>query len=88
VRSGNRSQYRVERVCFETDRHWVVGDVTLPPEGYHGRFSDNVNRSDIPFVPLVNVEISPLAGGEAEKRDFVILAKAHVRIAFPVEPAD
>ncbi len=72
-------------MCFETDRHLVVGDVTLPPEGYHSRLSDNINRPDVPFIPLVNVEISPLAGGEAEKRDFVVLAKAHVRMAFPVE---
>ena len=35
---------RKERVRFETDRHLVVGDVTLPPEGYQSRFSDAVNR--------------------------------------------
>jgi len=74
-----------ERVVFETDRHVVVGDVTLPPEGYQSRFSDVVNRGEIAFVPLVDVEISPLGGGVAERRDFLLLAKAHVRLAYPLE---
>ncbi len=78
-------QHRTERVHFETDRHQIVGDVTLPPEGYHSRFSDNLNRADINFIPLVNVEISSLMGGDMERRDFIVVSKAHVRIAFPVE---
>jgi hypothetical protein len=79
------AQHRIERVGFETDRHWIVGDVTLPPEGYHSRFSDNLNRVDINFIPLVNVEISSLTGGDVERRDFIVVSKAHVRIAFPIE---
>ena len=54
---------RRERVVFETDRHMVVGDVTLPPEGYQSRFSDAVNRADVAFIPLLDVEISPLGVG-------------------------
>lgn len=79
--SGNR---RRERVFFETDRHAVVGDVTLPSEGYQARFSDAVNRGEVAFLPLVDVEISPLDGGDAEHRDFILLAKAHIRLAYPV----
>jgi len=82
---GMHAQHRTERVHFETDRHRIVGDVTLPSEGYHSRFSDNLNRVDITFVPLVNVEISSLMGGDVERRDFIVISKAHVRIAFPVE---
>jgi hypothetical protein len=81
------SPRRRERVVFETDRHLVVGDVTLPPEGYQSRFSDAVNRADVAFVPLLDVEISPLGGGEAERRDFILLAKEHVRIAYPLADA-
>lgn len=81
------ASHRRERIVFETDRHVVVGDVTLPPEGYQGRFSDAINRDDVAFVPLVDVEITPLGGGVAEKRPFVVLAKAHVRFAYPVEGA-
>jgi Family of unknown function (DUF6812) len=77
---------RRERVVFETDRHMVVGDVTLPPEGYQSRFSDAVNRADVAFIPLLDVEISPLeGGGTAEHRDFVVLAKEHVRVAYPLD---
>lgn len=81
------SPRRRERVVFETDRHLVVGDVTLPPEGYQSRFSDAVNRPDVTFIPLLNVEITPLAGGEALRRDFIVLAKEHVRLAYPVDEA-
>jgi hypothetical protein len=81
------SPRRRERVVFETDRHLVVGDVTLPPEGYQSRFSDAVNRADVAFIPLLAVEISPLGGGEAIRRDFILLAKEHIRLAYPLDPA-
>lgn len=78
---GNR---RRERVFFETDRHTIVGDVTLPAEGYQARFSDTINREGVGFLPLIDVEIAPLGGGAAERRDFILLAKAHIRLAYPV----
>jgi hypothetical protein len=77
--SGNR---RRERIVFETDRHTVVGDVTLPAEGYQARFSDTINREDVGFLPLTDVEITPLAEGDTQKRDFVVLAKAHIHLAY------
>jgi hypothetical protein len=80
-----QSERRVERVQFETDRHWIVGDMTLPSQGYQSRLSDSFNRIDISFIPLVDVEVSPLeGGGGVERRDFMILSKAHIRLAFPV----
>jgi hypothetical protein len=82
------SPRRRERVVFETDRHLVVGNVTLPPEGYQSRFSDAVNRADVAFIPLLDVEISPLGGGETVRRDFIVLAKEHVRLAYPLEEVD
>ena len=81
------SPRRRERVVFETDRHIVVGDVTLPPEGYQSRFSDAVNRPDVAFIPLLGVEITPLGGGETKRRDFIVLAKEHIRLAYPVDEA-
>jgi hypothetical protein len=82
------SPRRRERVVFETDRHLVVGNVTLPPEGYQSRFSDAVNRADVAFIPLLDVEISPLGGGEGVQRPFIVLAKEHIRLAYPVEDAE
>jgi hypothetical protein len=74
---------RTERAVFETDRHLVVGDVTLPPAGYQSRFSDSLNRADHEFVPLTNVEITSLADGTAIERPFVVLSKRHIRLSYP-----
>ena len=77
---------RTERAAFETDRHLVVGDVTLPLEGYQARFSDALNRSDLGFVPLTNVEITSLEDGRVTERPFVVLSKAHIHYAYPLNP--
>jgi hypothetical protein len=74
---------RVERAVFETDRHLVAGDVTLPPAGYQSRFSDSLNRGDLDFVPLTNVEITSLIDGKVSERPFVVLAKRHIRLSYP-----
>jgi hypothetical protein len=84
VEAGQKDR-RVERIQFETDRQRIVGDVTLPPEGYQSRFSDSLNRVDITFIPVVNAEISSLVGGDVERLPFMVVSKAHVRIAFPVD---
>jgi hypothetical protein len=76
---------RIERVQFETDRQRIVGDVTLPPEGYQSRFSDSLNRVDITFIPLINAEVSSIMGGDVENLPFMVVSKSHVRVAFPVD---
>ncbi len=73
-----------ERVVFETDRQRIVGDITLPQEGYQSRLSDAINRPDVAFIPVVNVEIAPLDGGDAEVHDFIVLAKSSIRLAYPI----
>lgn len=80
-----QKERRIERVQFETDRQRIVGDVTLPPEGYQSRFSDALNRVDITFIPLVNAEVSSIMGGDVEKLPFMVVSKSHVRVAFPVD---
>ncbi len=78
---------RVERVVLETDRHRIIGDLTLPREGYRSRLSDFLNRGDLDFIPLVNAEIGELNGsppGPAEGvRSFVAVARTHVQLAYP-----
>ncbi|HEX5713796.1 MAG TPA: hypothetical protein VFX85_10825 [Solirubrobacterales bacterium] len=83
-REGDTIERRVERAAFETDRHLVVGDVTLPPAGYQSRFSDSLNRPELEFVPLTNVEITSLADGTVSERPFVVLSKRHVRLSYPL----
>jgi uncharacterized protein DUF6812 len=76
---------RIERVVFETDRHVIVGDVTLPREGYRSRLSDFLNRGDLDFIPLVDVEIQPADGAPAERRSFIAVARTHILLAYPAE---
>jgi hypothetical protein len=80
----DQSGKRVERAAFETDRLLVVGDVTLPPEGYQSRFSDSLNRGELGFLPLTNCEVTTLADGHVERREFMVLAKRHIHVAYPV----
>ena len=75
----------MERVLLETDRQRIVGDVTLSPKGYRSRFSDSLNRPDVTFIPLVDVELSSLMGGDVERLPFLVVSKLHVRVAFPLE---
>ena len=78
---------RVERVVLETARHRIVGDLTLPREGYRSRLSDFLNRGDLDFIPLANAEIAPHNGappGPADgSRAFVAVARTHVQLAYP-----
>lgn len=74
----------MERAVFETDRHTIIGDVTLPPAGYQSRFSDSLNRGDLEFVALTNVEITAHGNGTVHERPFVVVAKGHVRLAYPL----
>ena len=80
------SPRRVERAAFETDRLLIVGDVTLPPEGYQSRFSDSLNRAELEFLPLTNCDVTSLLDGQTRQQDFLVLSKRHIRIAYPVEP--
>jgi len=74
---------RVERVVLETDRHVIAGDLTLPREGYRSRLSDFLNRGDLDFIPLVNVDVRPLGNGaKPERRRFIAVARTHVQLAY------
>jgi hypothetical protein len=77
---------RVERVVLQTDRHRIIGDVTLPREGYRSRLSDFRNHGDLDFIPIANAELTPLNGDPPETREFVAVARTHVQLAFPYQP--
>ena len=84
MEAGAHIERRVERVQFETDRHLIVGNVTLPPGGYQSRLSDSLNRPDISFIPVVDVEISSIEGGDSSRHDFIVIGKDQIRVAFPI----
>jgi hypothetical protein len=79
------SHRRTERAAFETDRLLIVGDVTLPPEGYQSRFSDSLNRAELEFVSLTNCEVTNLTDGTTRRQDFLMLSKRHIRLAYPTD---
>jgi hypothetical protein len=87
-RTTGQRERRVERVQLETDRHRIVGDLTLPPGGYQGRFSDALNRPELTFIALEDVEVFPVGGGNAERHRFLVVSKSHVRMAIPLERDD
>jgi hypothetical protein len=78
---------RTERVVLETPSHRIVGDLTLPREGYRSRLSDFLNRGDVNFIPLVNADVETRDGGggsETVHRDFIAVARDHVQLAYPL----
>ena len=82
-----QKERRVERVRLETDRHRIIGDVTLPPEGYQSRFSDSLNRDEFEFLSLTDCDVTSLADGTTRKQPFLMLSKRHIRVGYPVEGA-
>ena len=76
---------RVQRVVLETSRFRVIGDVTLPTEGFRTRLSDVLNRQDTGYIPLVDVELTPVDGGEMTKLPFVAVARNRIEIAFELD---
>jgi hypothetical protein len=75
---------RVERIVLETDRHRIVGNLTLPRDGYRSRLSDYLNQGEIAFIPLTEAELETLAEpGASEQREFIAVALEHVQLAYP-----
>jgi Family of unknown function (DUF6812) len=82
------AEIRRERVVLETERYRIVGDVTLPAEGFHGRLSDLLNREGVQFIPLVDATISSRNGAEPERRPFIAVARDHIQLAYEAGPDD
>ena len=74
---------RVQRIVLETERHRIVGDLTMPREGYRSRVSDYLNRGDLAFIPLANAVVTTIDGSErSEERDFIAIGRTHVQLAY------
>jgi uncharacterized protein DUF6812 len=79
------AEVRRERIVLETERYRIVGDVTLPAEGFHGRLSDLLNREGIDFIPLVDVIISSRNGEQPIERPFIAVARDHIQLAYEAD---
>lgn len=74
---------RKQRIVVETNRHRIVGDVTLPKDGYHNRLSDLLNREGISFLLLTDVQVGNLNGsGNSDELDFIAVARDHIQLAY------
>jgi hypothetical protein len=71
-----------ERIVVETERYSIVGDVTLPAEGFHSRLSDLLNREGVRFIPLVDATITGRNGEPPQHRRFIAVARDHVQVAY------
>lgn len=81
-------EQRTERIIIETDRHRIVGDLSLPADGYRSRLTDYLNAAEREFLALTDVEVTNLQGTpRVEKRDFIALSLRHVVLAMPAEDA-
>lgn len=75
-----------QRVVLETPYHRIVGDITLPREGYRSRISDFLNQSDTAFVSLTNATITggdPTLGAISVHREFIAIGTAHIQLVYP-----
>jgi len=79
------AEVRRERVVLETERYRIVGDVTLPAEGFHSRLSDLLNREGVAFIPLIDATISGRNGERPEQRPFIAVARDHVQLAYEAD---
>ena len=58
--------HRRERIRIETERHRIVGELTLARDGYRSRVSDVLNAPERDFLTLTEVTVEPLEGGPVE----------------------
>ena len=73
---------RRERVVLETERYTIVGDVTLPAEGFHSRLSDLLNREGVQFIPMIDATITGRDGEPEVNRPFIAVARDHIQLAY------
>ncbi len=79
-------EMQTQRVVLETARHRIVGDLTLPREGYRSRISDFLNRGDQAFFAVANATLEDLRAsgdGETVELDFIAIGARHVELAYP-----
>jgi hypothetical protein len=78
-------EVRRERIVLETELHRIVGDVTLPAEGFHSRLSDLLNREGVEFISLVDATVMGRNGEQPVQRPFIAVAREHIQVAYEAD---
>jgi hypothetical protein len=77
---------RLKQIIAETGRYRVTGMLRLPPDGYRSRLSDYLNAPERSFLPLTDVELSPVDGSAPPERyPFLALSLRHIVFAVPLD---
>jgi hypothetical protein len=76
---------RTQRVVVETTRFRILGEMMLPTEGFRTRLSDVLNRQDTIFISIINVELTPIAGGNTQTLPFLAVARNQIEIAYEAD---
>jgi len=74
-------EQRRERVRVETERHRIVGYMTLARDGYRSRVSDVLNAPERDFLTLTDATVEPVEGGPVELHPFLTVARSHIVFA-------
>jgi hypothetical protein len=84
--SSGAVEHRDEPIVVETGRYRITGSLRLPRDGYRSRLTDYLNASERAFLPLTDVEVSPLDGeAPTERRAFVAVSVSHIVLAMPTD---
>lgn len=86
--SDRPQELKHERVALETATHLFKGTITLPLDGYRARFSDHLNRQDLSFIALTDVERVPLDGGPLSYHPFLSVAKTAIVAGYQLDDGD
>jgi hypothetical protein len=80
---------QTQRVVLETSTRRIVGDLTLPVEGYRTRVSDLLNRRDLAFLAVTDATLEELddSGSKPASLDFVAIGIGQLEIVYPA-PAE
>jgi hypothetical protein len=73
--------HRRERIRLETERHRIVGEITLARDGYRSRVSDVLNAPERDFITLTEATVEPLERGPVELHPYLTLARRHIVFA-------
>ena len=73
---------------LETTQYRITGLLRLPRDGYRSRLTDFLNAAERDFIALTDVELQAADGdGPIEHRDFLAIARNHIVLAAPADPA-
>ena len=75
---------RTERVYLETERHRIMGEMTLARDGYRSRVSDFLNATEREFLTLTDATVE-LVGheGKGTVHPVVTISRRHIVLAIP-----